>query len=329
MLTKFENVKARRKWINLRRKKIERNAKLETKVFKKSKTEHILQETSATSNPEELRTQLAPFGQHRLDTPVDNSQTCDTKIETGPEIWITTSQKLSFAPRKGWEVDSGFSSEASPPASGRSSPCTLATVVAMDCEMVGTGPGGCCSELARCSILDYDGLVLYDKYVRPCQPVTDYRTRWSGIQKHHLKNAVPFAEAQKEITGILEGKVLVGHALHNDLKVLGFPHPRHMVRDTMGMPLLGRRAGFPKNRGVSLKVLACKLLNRQIQVGRKGHCSVEDALAAMDLYKLVQVDWEQDLQERGRTRATVSDPATSGCYMQDKYWPEKLAEASQ
>lgn len=109
---------------------------------------------------------------------------------------------LIKALRDHWEVDSGFSSEASPPASGRSSPCLSScptTVVAMDCEMVGTGPGGRCSELARCSILDYHGYVLCDKYVRPCQPVTDFRTQWSGIQRHHLHNATPFAQAREEV----------------------------------------------------------------------------------------------------------------------------------
>ncbi|NXY91859.1 AEN nuclease, partial [Alcedo cyanopectus] len=33
-------------------------------------------------------------------------------------------------------------------------PCKL---VAIDCEMVGTGPGGRTSDLARCSIVGYDG----------------------------------------------------------------------------------------------------------------------------------------------------------------------------
>lgn len=105
-----------------------------------------------------------------------------------------------------WESDSGFSSETSPPASGRSSPTLCPCpgpeqLVSLDCEMVGTGPRGSCSELARCSILDYGGVVLYDKYVRPCQPVTDYRTRWSGIQRHHLQNAVPFTQAREEVRG--------------------------------------------------------------------------------------------------------------------------------
>lgn len=101
-----------------------------------------------------------------------------------------------------WELDSGFASEASPPSSGRCSPCIgccPAKIVAMDCEMVGTGPEGHFSELARCSVLNYDGEVLYDQYIQPSHPVTNYRTRWSGIRKQHLKHAVPFEKARTEV----------------------------------------------------------------------------------------------------------------------------------
>lgn len=100
------------------------------------------------------------------------------------------------------DVDSGFSSEISPPTSGRSSPCIgvhCSMLLAIDCEMVGTGPNGQFSELARCSLLDYSGTVIYDKYVLPPRPVTDYRTQWSGIKKEHLINALPYEEARNEV----------------------------------------------------------------------------------------------------------------------------------
>lgn len=71
--------------------------------------------------------------------------------------------------------------------------------VALDCEMVGTGPKGHCSELARCSIVSYDGDVIYDKFIKPVNPVTDFRTRWSGVRKKDLHNATPFKQAQKEV----------------------------------------------------------------------------------------------------------------------------------
>lgn len=71
--------------------------------------------------------------------------------------------------------------------------------VAIDCEMVGTGPRGRVSELARCSVVSYHGEVLYDKYVRPEMPIVDYRTRWSGITRQHMRKAIPFQVAQKEV----------------------------------------------------------------------------------------------------------------------------------
>lgn len=71
--------------------------------------------------------------------------------------------------------------------------------VAIDCEMVGTGPQGRLSELARCSVVNYEGDVIYDKYVQPELPIVDYRTRWSGITKQHMKSAIPFKAAQAEV----------------------------------------------------------------------------------------------------------------------------------
>lgn len=239
---------------------------------------------------------------------------------------------LLTAPPGGlWECDSGFSSEASLPSSGRCSPCFLSNpskLVALDCEMVGTGPGGRCSEVARCSLVGYHGDVIYDKYIRPLGPVEDYRTRWSGIRKHHLRDALPFREAQREILQILKGRVVVGHALHNDFRALGYDHPREMTRDTSRQRLLRLRAGLPVRASVSLRNLTKKLLNRDIQVGREGHCSVEDATAAMELYRLVEVQWEQETLSRLPAQDTHSDLSPSH-YMNDQYWPEGLNEDCQ
>ncbi|NWR63674.1 I20L2 protein, partial [Bucorvus abyssinicus] len=159
-------------------------------------------------------------------------------------------------------------------------------LVAIDCEMVGTGPGGRTSALARCSIVSYDGDVIYDQYVRPAAPIVDYRTRWSGIRRQHMLNAVPFARAQREILRILSGKIVVGHSIHNDFKALEYFHPKALTRDTSKIPLLNRKGGFPENIAISLKRLTKELLHRDIQVGRSGHSSVEDARATMELYKV-------------------------------------------
>ncbi|XP_010170962.2 apoptosis-enhancing nuclease-like [Antrostomus carolinensis] len=167
--------------------------------------------------------------------------------------------------------------------------------VAIDCEMVGTGPQGRLSELARCSVVNYEGDVIYDKYVQPELPIVDYRTRWSGITKQHMKNAIPFKTAQAEILKILKDKIVVGHAIHNDFQALKYFHPKDRTRDTSRIPMLNQRAGLPGRACVSLKSLARHLLRKKIQVGGRGHSSVEDAQTAMELYRLVEVQWEAEL----------------------------------
>jgi interferon-stimulated exonuclease-like 2 len=43
--------------------------------------------------------------------------------------------------------------------------------------------------------------------------------------------------------------------------------------------------------------LTKKLLSWDIQVGNGGHSSVEEAQATVELYKLVEVEWEQHLAQ--------------------------------
>ncbi|NXS60032.1 AEN nuclease, partial [Brachypteracias leptosomus] len=199
--------------------------------------------------------------------------------------------------------------------------------VAIDCEMVGTGPQGRLSELARCSVVNYEGDVIYDKYVQPELPIMDYRTRWSGITKQHMKRAIPFKAAQAEILKILKDKIVVGHAIHNDFQALKYFHPKDRTRDTSQIPVLKQRAGLPGRASVSLKSLARHLLHKNIQVGRKGHSSVEDAQTAMELYRLVEVQWERELAHGlpPRPPSPITDPITdSNQYMDDRYWPTDL-----
>lgn len=69
----------------------------------------------------------------------------------------------------------------------------------MDCEMVGLGHFRE-SGLARCSLVNLHGAVLYDKFIRPEGEITDYRTRVSGVTPLNMATATPFAEARKEVS---------------------------------------------------------------------------------------------------------------------------------
>ncbi|XP_074916782.1 RNA exonuclease 4 isoform X2 [Chelonoidis abingdonii] len=108
----------------------------------------------------------------------------------------------------------------------------LTKAVAMDCEMVGVGPEGEDSILARVSIVNQFGKCIYDKYVKPTEKVTDYRTAVSGIRPKDIKKGAEFKNVQKEVADILKGRILVGHAVHNDLKILFLDHPKKKIRDT-------------------------------------------------------------------------------------------------
>lgn len=65
---------------------------------------------------------------------------------------------------------------------------SLTRVIGLDCEMVGVGFGGKDSVLARVSIVNHFGNCIYDKYVKPVEKVTDYRTHVSGIRPKDIVN---------------------------------------------------------------------------------------------------------------------------------------------
>ena len=52
--------------------------------------------------------------------------------------------------------------------------------------MVGVGPNGSESVLARVSIVNWHGEILMDEFVKPKERVTDYRTKWSGVRQADL-----------------------------------------------------------------------------------------------------------------------------------------------
>ncbi|XP_060697628.1 RNA exonuclease 4 [Hemiscyllium ocellatum] len=176
----------------------------------------------------------------------------------------------------------------------------LTKAVAMDCEMVGVGSDKVDSILARVSIVNQFGKCIYDKYVKPTEKVTDYRTWVSGVRPADMRNGEDFKVVQREVAEILEGRVLVGHAVHNDLKILFLDHPKKNIRDTQKYKPFKTavRCGRP-----SLKHLCSKVL--KVKVQESEHSSVQDAQATMRLYTLVRQKWEADVKAKYRTKKQV------------------------
>lgn len=154
----------------------------------------------------------------------------------------------------------------------------------------------------------------------------------SGVRPEHVRNAPSLTDVQAKVAGIIKGRVLVGHAIENDLKVLLLSHPRKDIRDTSAYP------PFMNNLGGRLKPRALKALakdhlgidvrsyystypaswsrthtvlemkptlpfppmNRtrhpqQIQEGE--HSPVDDARVALYLYQKVRRQWEGALKD--------------------------------
>jgi RNA exonuclease 4 len=179
---------------------------------------------------------------------------------------------------------------------------------ALDCEMVGVGPEGLDSALARVSIVNWDEQIVLDTYVRVTEPVTDYRTFVSGIREEHVmsEEAMPLDYVQNLVAGILRGKILIGHGLENDLKALCLNHPWTDIRDTakyapfmtkveLRSPNYLCSRNLTNMRPRKLKDLAYEKLGMEIQVMGVPHSPLEDAKAAMALYKSVRPEWEKDV----------------------------------
>uniref|UniRef100_A0A1A7XHM2 RNA exonuclease 4 n=1 Tax=Iconisemion striatum TaxID=60296 RepID=A0A1A7XHM2_9TELE len=166
----------------------------------------------------------------------------------------------------------------------------LTRTVAIDCEMVGVGPDGEDSILARVSIVNMFGKCIYDKFVKPTEKVTDYRTAVSGIRPEDIKDGEDMQTVQKEVANILQGRIVVGHAIHNDLKILFLDHPKKNIRDTQRYKPFKKivKSGRP-----ALRVLCKEILNVKVQQGE--HSSVQDAQATMRLYTLVKKQWEAEI----------------------------------
>lgn len=164
--------------------------------------------------------------------------------------------------------------------------------LAMDCEFVGVGPQGIQSELARVSIVNFHGHVIYDKFVKPREKVTDWRTFVSGIRPSDMHNAIPFKEAQKDVSELLQDRILVGHAIHHDLEALYLTHPKRAIRDTSKHVPFKQK--FSKGKTPSLKKLAVEILGINIQGGE--HSSVEDARATMLIYKSDKANFEEKIR---------------------------------
>ena len=81
-------------------------------------------------------------------------------------------------------------------------------ILALDCEMVGIGAFGHESRLASVSVVNEFGNQVYFSYAKPPRPVTDYRTKYSGVEPKHLADAPPAAQVRGAGLRIMQRAVI-------------------------------------------------------------------------------------------------------------------------
>jgi RNA exonuclease 4 len=174
-----------------------------------------------------------------------------------------------------------------------------AKYVALDCEMVGIGSNGKQSALARVSLTYWHGEVVMDTFVQVPSRVTDFRTFVSGVTPKDISAlaAMNVQECRRQVSDVLRDKILVGHALKNDLHALLLTHPKHNIRDTAKYRPF-QRARNGKWRPRKLRDLVKEHLGKSIQVAGESHDSTEDARSTMELFKRVRVAWEAELETK-------------------------------
>lgn len=152
-------------------------------------------------------------------------------------------------------------------------------ILALDCEMV------ICEDnqrhLARLSIVNYNRHVIFDEYIKPEKKVKNYLKEITNIDSFKISHSQNFEFYKKKIFKILQNKILVGHTLEKDFEVLGFKAEKMKIRDISGFKL------FMEGK---FKVKLAKLCERFLKIKIQGgtHSSVEDARAALEMYKLYQ-----------------------------------------
>ncbi|KAI5717746.1 hypothetical protein M8J77_010594 [Diaphorina citri] len=150
----------------------------------------------------------------------------------------------------------------------------------LDCEMCKTSNDQ--NELTRVTLVDEQENVVYESLVKPYNPITNYLTAYSGITRALLAPvATRLEHVQKILSELLPpDAILVGQSLNCDLHALKMMHP-YVIDTSVIFNTTGIRTHKPK-----LKMLTSHFLGLDIQNQDGGHCSKEDAIAALRLVKL-------------------------------------------
>lgn len=191
----------------------------------------------------------------------------------------------------------------------------LTEKIAIDCKMMQSNIG---QVLGRVSIVNYDGKTIFDSFICYPEPVniTNTDERFSGIHWADIdpqNGARSFSEVQAQLSELLRDRVVIGHDIEKDLRVITMNLPACLlqlqgvarsatclrfdisVRDTQKYSGYRKYANPGARQGPNLKNLALEVLGRSIKQGLVS--SVEDAVATMEIYRKAEVEIDREQEQ--------------------------------
>jgi len=162
-------------------------------------------------------------------------------------------------------------------------------IVFMDAEFV-----RCNDRMAPASvtIINYDGLTVFNKIIKPRDEVIDYVKFITGFNKQILENGMPEDDALDIINKILVGKILVGSDLTLDIKYLEIRIGDLLgIRDLSTALVLQDKLEIYDHR-ISLRDMVKYFWNIPIHKGV--HTSLEDAKYIREVYLKIKDIYEDD-----------------------------------
>lgn len=147
----------------------------------------------------------------------------------------------------------------------------------MDCEFVKSYSGK--DLLARVSLINFKGEVVYDTLVLPEEPICDFIPHITGLSQEMLHGAPKYSEVNQHVINLIRDAVVIGHTLICDLEK--FTSKEEVLISYIDVSEYKdyMKDSFRKSK---LKDLAAKHFNAKIQ--ESVHSSIIDSRAALALY---------------------------------------------
>ena len=161
---------------------------------------------------------------------------------------------------------------------------------------------------ASVTIINYYGKVVFNRIIKPTEVVTNYVTSITGFDDVIINKGMPEKEALLMIHKIIEGKLLVGADLSNDLIVLKIDKEKLIgIRDLSTCKTLRNKMKIYDDR-ISLSKMVLFFFQQQIH--KNIHTSLEDTKYIRDIYIQIDRDYIDDYYgfEEAITTSAVNHP---------------------